>query len=95
MRFVLLLLFSSLLRKGYTPQYKGSRCKFVRAARTGFLSPPDSQGSVLGQHRRVLVVFGEGAVSAVCSPVVLVYPVVPWDQRSPSLSETAGVGGLV
>ena len=34
-------------------------------------------------------------LSAVCSPVVLVYPVVPWDQRSPSLSETAGVGGLV
>ena len=33
--------------------------------------------------------------SGVCSPVVLVYPIVPWDQRSPSLSETVGVGGLV
>ena len=52
------LLAGALHRKGYTPQYKGSRCMFVRAARTGFLSSPDSQGSVLGQHRRVLVVFG-------------------------------------
>ena len=39
--------------------------------------------------------FDDGGASGVCSPVVLVYPIVPWDQRSPSLSKTAGVGGLV